>query len=202
MSVNVSPLKFTTNEGVKQNVRMIFQARSNQKSTLKEMQGKKYLFLDSDVSKIFDELLELKIIDLPEMKRPDEAGKTDDPNYCKYHRLVSHPLEKCFVFKDRVMQLVNENKIILDDQKASSNHTSITFGSLDPVQIYISEKHEEEPVDQDVDIDGNEGWILVTRRRRNKSSLRKELSEQPVRGKMVKKLEKKKINQAPQKGKG
>ena len=57
------------------------------------------------------------------------------------------------------------------------------------------------PVEQDVDIDGDEGWILVTRRRRNKSSLRKELSEQPVRGKMVKKSEKQ-INQAPQKGKG
>ena len=69
------------------------------------MQGNKYPFLDSDVSEIFDELLELKVIDLPEMKRPDEAGKTDDPNYCKYHRLVSHPLEKCFVFKNRVMRL-------------------------------------------------------------------------------------------------
>ena len=44
-----------------------------------------YPFLDFDVSEIFDELLELKLIDLPEMKRPDEAGKTDDPNYCKYH---------------------------------------------------------------------------------------------------------------------
>ncbi|KAH0648208.1 hypothetical protein KY285_033456 [Solanum tuberosum] len=85
------------------------------------MQGKKYPFLDSDVSEIFDELLELKIIDLPEMKRPDEARKADDPNYCKYHRLVSHPLEKCFVFKDRVMRLVNEKKIVLDDEKASSN---------------------------------------------------------------------------------
>ena len=94
MSVNVSPAKFTTNKGVKQNMRTTFQARPNQKSTLKEMQVKKYLFLDSDVSKIFDELLELKLIDLPEMKRPDEVGKTDDPNYCKYHRLVSHPLEK------------------------------------------------------------------------------------------------------------
>ena len=101
MSVNVSPAKFTTNEGVKQNVRTTFQERSNQQSTLREMQGKKYPFLDSDVSEIFDEFLELKLIDLPEMKRPDEAGKTDDPNYCKYHRLVSHPLEKCFVFKDR-----------------------------------------------------------------------------------------------------
>ena len=40
MSVNVSPAKFTTNEGVKQNVRTTFQARSNQTSTLREMQGK------------------------------------------------------------------------------------------------------------------------------------------------------------------
>ena len=79
------------------------------------MQGKKYPFLDSDDSEIFDELLELKLIDLPEMKRPDEAEKIDDPNYCKYHILVSNPLEKCFVFKNRVMRLVNENKIILYD---------------------------------------------------------------------------------------
>ena len=60
---------------------------------------------------------------------------------------MSHPLEKCFVFKDRVMRLANENKIILDDEKASSNHTSITFGSLDPVQIYTYETHKEEPVE-------------------------------------------------------
>ena len=118
-------------------------------------------------------------------------------NYFKYHTLVSHPLEKCVVFKRIVMQLANENKIILDDQKSSSNQTSITFGSLDPVQIYISKKHEVEPVNQDVDIDGEEGWILVTRRRRNKSSLRKELSEQPVRGKMVKKSEKQKSIKRP-----
>ena len=121
MSVNVSPAKFTMNEGVKQNVRTTFQARSNQKSTLREMQKKEYPFLDYDVSEIFDELLELKLIDLQEMKLPDEAAKTNDPNYCKYQRLVSHPLEKCFVFKDRVMRLVNENKIILDDEKDSSN---------------------------------------------------------------------------------
>ncbi|KAH0658129.1 hypothetical protein KY285_026659 [Solanum tuberosum] len=80
-----------------------FQGLSNQKSTLREMQEKEYPFFDSDVPEIFDELLELKLIELPEMKRPDEAGKTDDQNYCKYHRLVSHPLEKCFVFKDRAM---------------------------------------------------------------------------------------------------
>ena len=67
--------------------------------------------------------------------------------------------------------------------------------------MYISEKHEEEPVEHNVDIDGDEGWILVTRQRRNKSSLRKELSEQPVRGKMVKKSEKQKSIKRPKKAK-
>ena len=68
MSVNVSPTKFTMNKGVKQNVRTTFQARSNQKLTLREMQGKNYPLLDSNVSEIFDELLELKLIDLQEIK--------------------------------------------------------------------------------------------------------------------------------------
>ena len=79
--------------------------------------------------------------------------------------------------------MVNKNIIVLDYEKASANPIYITFGSLDQVQIYIFENHEEESLDQEVDIDGDEGWILVTRLRRNKSNLRKESYEQPVRGK-------------------
>ena len=40
MSVNMSPSKFTTTEGINQNVRTNLQAHSNQKSTQREMQGK------------------------------------------------------------------------------------------------------------------------------------------------------------------
>ncbi|XP_070022559.1 uncharacterized protein [Nicotiana sylvestris] len=68
-------------------------------------------------------LLELNLIELPKMKRLNEVGKTNDPNYCKYHRLVSHSLEKCFVFKDKVMDLAYEKKIMLEDDKIS--HESI-----------------------------------------------------------------------------
>lgn len=165
MNVNVSLINFTTKEGKKQSVRMNFQARSNQKSILREMREKEYPFLDSDVSANFDELLELKLIELLEMKQPDEAGKVD-PNYCKYHRLMSHPFEKSFVLKYRVMLLVREKKIVLDDEKAGFNQISITFSSFDPIQICISEKHEEESLEQDksqVDRDGHESWIHVTR---------------------------------------
>lgn len=55
-----------------------------QRRTLKEMQQREY----TDISRMFDDLIKKKLIDLPEMKRPEEAGRTNDPNYYKYHRLV------------------------------------------------------------------------------------------------------------------
>ncbi|MBA0607500.1 hypothetical protein Godav_019791, partial [Gossypium davidsonii] len=58
------------------------------------------------------------------MKRPEEVDLVDDPNSCKYHRLISHPLNKCFVFKDRIMQLNKERKIEFEEEVASSNLTS------------------------------------------------------------------------------
>ncbi|KAH0707692.1 hypothetical protein KY285_010577 [Solanum tuberosum] len=70
--------------------------------------------------------------------------------------------------------ILREKKIVLDDEKASSKQISITFGSLDPVQIW---------------------------RRCNKSSLRKESCEQPIRKKMVKKLAKQKSIKRPKKAK-
>ncbi|KAL0290916.1 UNVERIFIED_CONTAM: hypothetical protein Scaly_1656100 [Sesamum calycinum] len=84
------------------------QERWPRKLTLKEMQAKQYPFLDSDVSRIFDDLLNTNLIELPEMKWPEEVGKTDDLKYCKYHRLVGHPIHDCFIFKDKVMQLARQ----------------------------------------------------------------------------------------------
>ncbi|KAG4163050.1 hypothetical protein ERO13_D01G147750v2 [Gossypium hirsutum] len=49
-------------------------------------------------------------------ERPEEVDLVDDPNNCKYHRLISHPLNKCFVFKDRIMQLNKERKIEFEEK--------------------------------------------------------------------------------------
>ncbi|KAL0361087.1 UNVERIFIED_CONTAM: hypothetical protein Sradi_3793200 [Sesamum radiatum] len=119
-------------------------------------------FPDSDVPYIFYELLERKLIELPESKRPDEAGRVNDPKYCKYHRVVSHPIKRCFVVKEKIMALAKEGKIILDveetvdtnvvgitaannrhilegkqEVKQSSTTTLSThkFGSFEPIQI-------------------------------------------------------------------
>ncbi|KAH0746046.1 hypothetical protein KY285_007703 [Solanum tuberosum] len=67
----------------------------------------------------------MKLFELPEMKQPDEVGRSDDRKYCKYHRLVGHPIEKCFVFKDKIMDLAHKGKIELEDEKLNSNQVSV-----------------------------------------------------------------------------
>ena len=73
-----------------------------------------YRFIDADMPEMLEQLLKLQLIELPECKRPEEMGKVNDPNYCKYHRIISHPIQKCFVLKELIMKLANERKINLD----------------------------------------------------------------------------------------
>ncbi|KAK9755938.1 hypothetical protein RND81_01G060700 [Saponaria officinalis] len=130
------------------------------------LQEKKYPFPDSDLSGMLDDLLENNVIQLPESKRPEQANRTTDPNYCRYHRLVSHPIEKCITLKEKIMQLAKDEKIILDlDETVTTNQTTATleqpdaevtengiyvkrdgwhicmvqFGSLEPVAVWVKE---------------------------------------------------------------
>ncbi|WMV44440.1 hypothetical protein MTR67_037825 [Solanum verrucosum] len=78
------------------------------------------------VPMILDELLAKKVIDLPESKRPEEINKVGDPRYCKFHRVLGHPTSKCFILKEKIMMLVSEGKIIIDqDETTEANHASV-----------------------------------------------------------------------------
>ncbi|KAL0453819.1 UNVERIFIED_CONTAM: hypothetical protein Slati_1360000 [Sesamum latifolium] len=131
MAVNIAPFKLKgiakDNIAPKNNVPY---EKLQRKLTLKEMQAKQYPFLNSDVPRIFDDLLESNLIDLPEMKRPEEAERKDDPKYCKYHRLVGHAIQDCFVFKNKVMQLAHQGKISLEEDSAATNVIMIKSGYL------------------------------------------------------------------------
>lgn len=85
-----------------------FKVATKKRPTQKEFQEKKYPFLDSDLSGMLDDLLEKDVIELPEPKCLEKAGRTVDPKYCQYHRIVSHPLEKCITPKERIMRLARE----------------------------------------------------------------------------------------------
>ncbi|KAL0456183.1 UNVERIFIED_CONTAM: hypothetical protein Slati_0957500 [Sesamum latifolium] len=126
MAVNVAPfkLKGIAKDSVTAKNNVSYE-KPQRKLTLKEMQARQYPFLDSDVPEIFDDLLEANLIDLLEMKRPEEAERKDDPKYCKYHHLVGHAIQDCFVFKDKVMQLARQGKISLEEDSAAANAITI-----------------------------------------------------------------------------
>jgi hypothetical protein len=211
MTVTTAPLKVPINPKKKDEKPPTIQEKGKRKSTLLEMQEKQYPFPDSDVSKMLDYLLTLKVIELPEMKHPEEANQTNDPKYCKYHRLISHLVERCFVLKDKIMELARQGKITFDDDDVVTSNLAmaitpttstffIQFGSFEPinVEIFSTPKvtsnvlkdnsgtsikfcHKEPLVVDD------EGWTLVTRRRNRKETSLTQSREALRRLRIVKK---------------
>ncbi|XP_012830541.1 PREDICTED: uncharacterized protein LOC105951637 [Erythranthe guttata] len=172
--------------------------------TLKEMQEKEYPFPDSDVSQIFDALLEKKLIELPESKRPEEAEKVNDPKYCKYHRVIGHPIEKCFVVKEKILRLAQEGKIIIDTEDVvNTNVASIAharsprqvlssiieesskfqFGSLEPtfVKSLLLEREIICKEDSTHVVDDDGEWTLVTHRQKQRRRAEKLHSLKPIK---------------------
>ena len=138
---------------------------------------------------MLEQLLKFKLIELPECKRSEEIGKVDDLNYCKYHHIISPPIQKCFIFKELIMMLNKERKIDLDfDEVAESklatfacrlpscitpttkqgaNTMLIQFGSLEPIQVQLSQEasYYNSNDDKMSKMGENEGWTMVTHRR-------------------------------------
>ncbi|CAB4273271.1 unnamed protein product [Prunus armeniaca] len=98
------------------------------KLTLKERKEVKYSFDDDVVEEIFDQFLASKAITLSESKRPTKANKTNDPRYCRYHRLVSHTLKDCYILKDKIQELLNNGGLEID---SSSQHHSAAANMIE-----------------------------------------------------------------------
>ncbi|KAM1054793.1 hypothetical protein ACFX2C_002110 [Malus domestica] len=123
------------------------------KNTLRELEQKVYPFPDSNMDAMLDDLLEKKVIELPECKRPEEMNRINDPKYCKYHRIVGHHVGKCFILKELIMKLAQQGRIELDLEDTAATHTTtVVFGSFDP----------------DAPTDDEKGWTLVTYKRTRK----------------------------------
>ncbi|KAM1718122.1 hypothetical protein ACFX11_025875 [Malus domestica] len=153
------------------------------KSTLRELEHKAYPFPDSNMDAMLDDLLENKVIELPECKRPEEMNCINDLKYCKYHRIVSHPVGKCFVLKELIMKLAQQGRIKFDFEDTAATHTTIiAFGSFDPVPLQATPDHSYQcssctipsaqqslgANEQDAHTDDEEGWTLVTYKKTKK----------------------------------
>lgn len=75
-----------------------------------------YSFQRDSVAKLFRQALKAGL-ELPECKRPEESKHSGDPNYCPYHRIISHPIEDCYV----VGKEVQNGRIHIIRQRVSSS---------------------------------------------------------------------------------
>ncbi|KAA0042321.1 retrotransposon gag protein [Cucumis melo var. makuwa] len=116
----------------------------------------------------------------------ERRRKVDDPNYCKHHWVISHPVVKYFVLKELILRLALEKKIELYlEEVAQTNHAAVTIMSeaLSPRLIFeqreslvqfrtfkpiVVQFHQEvapkdsQEKERSIEAD-NEGWIVVTR---------------------------------------
>jgi len=81
-------------------------SQSKQKSNTNDNQEfkfppKVYSFKGEQVVAIFHLLHKDNKLKLPEARRPNEVGRTTDPNYCLFHRMVHHPTSRSYVLKDK-----------------------------------------------------------------------------------------------------
>ena len=60
-------------------------------------------YFESNAPEKLDKLLETGLIELSHSKHPEEIGNINDPKYCKYHRIINHPIEKCKTFNGQVL---------------------------------------------------------------------------------------------------
>src|ERR1051325_2261524 len=183
MMVGTTPLKFVAKEKMMEKRQDTSEKR---RPTLKERQEKVYSFPESNLPDMLEQLVDNELIKLPECKQTADMGKVNDPNYCKYHRVISHPIEKCFVLKELILRLAQEKKIELDlGDVAQTNHATvmihsytepptsgclIRFGSFNPALIQFP-LESQDTVDSsttnlqqtnDFQDDVDEGWTLVT----------------------------------------
>jgi len=88
-------------------------------------------FKDENVDSLFKLLNRSSRLKLPEARCPEEVGKTDNLNYCLYHRMLGHPTKSCYIFKDILQVLIDVEVLKLrpEQKKVTANMTSfLQFG--------------------------------------------------------------------------
>ena len=98
---------------------------------------KQYSFKDEQVVTIFHLLHKGNKLKLPDARRPNEVGRTNDPNYCLFHRMIHHPTDKCFVLKDKIQALVEAGVLTLksEQKKVTANMVTLEFGKTPKVTV-------------------------------------------------------------------
>jgi len=99
--------------------------------------SKVYSFKDDQLVAIFHLLHKGNMLKLPETQRPNEVGRTTDPNYCLFYRMVHHPTSRCYVLKDKIQALIDTGVLTLksEQKKVTVNMVSLNFGTFPKMTV-------------------------------------------------------------------
>jgi len=70
-----------------------------------------------------------KAISLPVLKRPAELNMINDLKYCSYHRIISHYIKDCYVFKDVIKDMIERGDIEIEGAPAKGPTASSNAAS-------------------------------------------------------------------------
>ena len=88
--------------------------------------NKLYSFKDEHMVSLFKLLQKSNKLKLPEIRRPEVIGKSDDPSYYLYHRMLGQHTKNCYIFKDVLQDLIDAEvlKSYLEQKKVTVNMTA------------------------------------------------------------------------------
>ena len=87
--------------------------------------NKLYSFKDEQMVSLFKLLQKSNKLKLSEVRRLEEVGKTNDPSYCLYHRMLGYPIKNCYIFNDILQALIDAEVLKLHPkQKVTTNITT------------------------------------------------------------------------------
>ena len=97
--------------------------------------NKSYSFKDEHLVSLFKLLQKSNKLKLSEIRHPKKVGKTDDPSYCLYHRILGHPSKNCYIFKDVLQALIDAKVLNLhpEQKKVTANMTTTSMFNLDKI---------------------------------------------------------------------
>jgi len=79
------------------------------------------------VVKLFKLLQKSNKLKLPEARRPEDVGKVDDPKYCLYHRMIGHPTQNCYIFKDVLQALIDAEVLKLRPEQKTVTANAVSL---------------------------------------------------------------------------
>lgn len=100
--------------------------------SIQELLKKQYVFCREMVKGFFNQVMAHNHLTLPEPRRPDQVGMTDNCLYCPYHRYVGHVIEDCVAFKEWIQRAVDEKRLAIQPDAINPDYHAVNMVTVGP----------------------------------------------------------------------